>query len=833
MRFIFLLCFYFVGLSSVSAAEDSSWIRINLLGYNTGSTKQAVWCSKAKDVPAFFELVHALTGKVVYRGKSTTGYGAYGPFASTARLGFSSFRKPGKYYLRAGKSRSPIFAISDTVYQGTADFCLRYMRQQRSGFNPYLKDSCHTHDGYTLYGPMPDSTHIDVSGGWHDASDYLQYSSTSANATWQLLAAYRDYPQAFRDGHSGNGLPGANGTADVLDEARWGMDWLLKMHPRSDWMFNQLGDDRDHVNMRIPKEDPYYGRGFERPVYFVSGLPQQRGRFMNTTTGTSSTAGKFASAFALGASVFQQTDSTYSRLLSTKAFSAWAYAFQKPGYTQTASVRSPYIYAEENYVDDMELAAASLFAMTGKRDSSWLKKAQQFARAEKITPWMIQDTANHYQWYPFINEGHAELASKLKGNARKEIADFYRKGVALIQARANSNAFLRGIPFIWCSNNLTVQFAIQCMWYRQLTGDTSFLQLEQANIDWLFGCNPWGTSMVYGLPAKGDTPVDPHSAFTHLKNYPIDGGLVDGPVYTSIYKNLIGIQLMEPDEYAPFQSDLAVYHDDYGDYSTNEPTMDGTASLIYLLAAMQAQSTQSSPQKEYEYVQGTVVRGSKMKKEVALVFTGDEFGDGLQHIRQTLQKESVPAAFYLTGRFYRNNTFTKELQLLQRAGHLLGPHSDQHLLYCDWKKRDSTLVSRDSLLQDLNNNLAAMHGIGLADTIAGGWYIPPYEWWNREVAGWLNEVGVRLFSCTSGLGTPADYTFPEMGASYKSNKQIRAQLAKLLEQSPDDLNGAIILIHVGTDPRRKEKLYHELGDIIRSLRQKGFRLRRVDELLRQ
>ena len=312
MRFIFLLCFYFVGLSSVSAAEDSSWIRINLLGYNTGSTKQAVWCSKAKDVPAFFELVHALTGKVVYRGKSTTGYGAYGPFASTARLGFSSFRKPGKYYLRAGKSRSPIFAISDTVYQGTADFCLRYMRQQRSGFNPYLNDSCHTHDGYTLYGPMPDSTYIDVSGGWHDASDYLQYSSTSANATWQLLAAYRDYPQAFRDGHSGNGLPGANGTADVLDEARWGMDWLLKMHPRSDWMFNQLGDDRDHVNMRIPKEDPYYGRGFERPVYFVSGLPQQRGRFMNTTTGTSSTAGKFASAFALGASVFQQTDSTYS-----------------------------------------------------------------------------------------------------------------------------------------------------------------------------------------------------------------------------------------------------------------------------------------------------------------------------------------------------------------------------------------------------------------------------------------------------------------------------------------------------------------------------------------
>jgi hypothetical protein len=96
--------------------------------------------------------------------------------------------------------------------------------------------------------------------------------------------------------------------------------------------------------------------------------------------------------------------------------------------------------------------------------------------------------------------------------------------------------------------------------------------------------------MVYGLPNWGDTPVDPHSAFTHLKNYPIDGGLVDGPVYTSIFKSLIGLKLYQPDEYEQFQSELAVYQDDYGDYSTNEPTMDGTASLIYLLAAMEAQA---------------------------------------------------------------------------------------------------------------------------------------------------------------------------------------------------------------------------------------------------
>jgi hypothetical protein len=69
----------------------------------------------------------------------------------------------------------------------------------------------------------------------------------------------------------------------------------------------------------------------------------------------------------------------------------------------------------------------------------------------------------------------------------------------------------------------------------------------------------------------------------------LDGGLVDGPVYTSIFNNLYGLVLSKPDAYAQFQSNLAVYHDDFGDYSTNEPTMDGTATLIYLLAAKEAE----------------------------------------------------------------------------------------------------------------------------------------------------------------------------------------------------------------------------------------------------
>jgi endoglucanase len=611
MRLLAAITALFIFFSfSKKQTEENSWIRINLLGYQPSGVKVAVWCSKDDKPVKTFQLIDAATKKIAFNGSAGRPFGAYGPFAQTYRLNFSSFKKPGKYYLQSSGAKSTVFEIGEEVYKGAADFCLRYMRQQRTGFNPFLKDSCHTHDGYVVYGGkagIKDSTRINVVGGWHDASDYLQYSTTSANATYHLLMAYRDFPNVFTDEKLANGLDGKNRMADVLDEAKWGLDWLLKMHPREDWMFNQIADDRDHMGMRIPKEDTFYGRGFERPVYFVSGELQQRGKFMNNTTGTSSTAAKFASAFALGNSVLQN-DSSYRNLLLKKAFSAMRFAEKKLGVSQTASVKSPYIYAEENWVDDMELGYAAISSSVDKLLKKKgivpqedpigifsLKLGYDYSRIEKLTPWLGDDTAKHYQWYPFINLGHYELAKQLKGKQRDTIVGYYKTGIQKVWNKAKQNGFYRGVPFIWCSNNLTTSFAIQCYWYKELTKDKQFEELEQANFDWLFGCNPWGTSMVYGLPANGDTPVDPHSAFTHLGNYPIDGGLVDGPVYTSIYKGLIGITLYQSDEYAELQSDLAVYHDDYGDYSTNEPTMDGTASLIYLLAAKEAEAPLKKP----------------------------------------------------------------------------------------------------------------------------------------------------------------------------------------------------------------------------------------------
>jgi peptidoglycan/xylan/chitin deacetylase (PgdA/CDA1 family) len=806
-------------------AQTNNWIRINLLGYKPGSSKVAVWCSKEQTMIAEFSVVNVGNGKTVYTGKAGKAFGGYGPFIQTARLNFSTLTTPGRYIIKAGTAASPEFTIGADVYKGAANFCLRYMRQQRSGFNPFLNDSCHTHDGYTLYGPMPDSTHIDASGGWHDASDYLQYVTTSANATWHLLAAYRDFPKVFGDEHQANGLPGKNKRADVLDEARWGLNWLLKMHPRSTWMFNQIADDRDHQGMRIPKEDSFYGRRYERPVYFCTSGPQGFGKYKNRSTGLASTAGKFASAFALGSILFKDT------LLKSRALSAWALGVEKPGVCQTAPGRSPYFYEEDNWTDDMELAGASIAAISGAFKKQ-LTAAYDYAKQEIVTPWLGFDTARHYQWYPFINLGHYELAKQLRGQQQKELTGYYKEGIERVWQKASRNAFYRGVPFIWCSNNLTTSFTTQCYWYRKLTGDAAYSELEQACFDWLFGCNPWGTSMVYGLPSRGDTPADPHSAFTHLKQYPIDGGLVDGPVYGTIYKSLIGITLNEPDEYADFQSDLVVYHDDYGDYSTNEPTMDGTASLVYLLAAKESDQSKmfNSATAAYTYDHGAIIRGDSQQKKLALVFTGDEYVDGLGAIAYKLRQHKVKASFFFTGRLYRNERHKIMIWDIKKQGHYLGPHSDQHLLYCDWGKRDSLLVTKEQFVRDIADNYTAMKEYGIKREDAP-FFLPPYEWFNHSVAAWSAQQGLQLVNFTPGTYSNADYTTPDM-KNYRSSASLLDSIIAYEQRNKNGLNGFILLLHVGTHPNRKDKFYKkELSQLIGYLRNRKYTLTTINELI--
>ena len=454
---------------AILTVHAAGWIRINQLGYLPHATKVAVLISQEKVEVTQFELVDAYTGKTAYRSTATRNMGPNGQMAATCRLDFSAFEDEGAYRIVAAGIESPIFPINNRVWDGTADFVLNYMRQQRCGFNPFQRDSCHVKDAYVRYHPEKEGQRIDVRGGWHDAADLLQYTTTSANAIYQMMLAWQQCPGAFGDQYQANGLEGANGIPDIIDEIYWGLTWLDKMNPAPGELYNQIADDRDHIGMKLPKDDPAdYGWGPNngRPVYYIDGKPQQRGKFMNATMGAASTAGKFASDFALGAQVLAPYYPEFAAKIAAKAADAYQVGIDKPGNAQTVSVVSPYIYEEDNWVDDMELGAIELYHATG--DAKYLTQAVEYGRREPITPWMGADSARHYQWYPFMNMGHVRLAQEANGTNDRLRDEFIRNikaGIERVYVRAEQtgNPFLWGVPGIWCSNNLTTAMLTQCI----------------------------------------------------------------------------------------------------------------------------------------------------------------------------------------------------------------------------------------------------------------------------------------------------------------------------------------------------------------------------------
>jgi hypothetical protein len=536
----------------------------------------------------------AATGTVVFGGEGIAAGASRWGMGRAMRLDFSSVKTPGEYYVECDGVRSPAFRIGDDVWDGAADFLLNYMRQQRCGYNPYLDTVCHQHDGFIVDHPTLTGEKIDVRGGWHDASDYLQYLPTSANATYQMLFAWSQTPDKtiFKDRHDALGRKKPNGLPDILDEIRWGLEWMVRMNPEPGVMFNQIADDRDHRGMRWPSRDYVdygWGPGEGRPVYFITGKPQGLGEHKNRSTGVSSSAGKFASAFALGAEVFADIDPALAATLKEKSGAAYEFGEALPGNFQTACMVSPYFYEEDNWVDDMELAAATIYSTGAGGDAGWLEKADYWGRLEEVTPWMELGRARHYQFYPFVNLGHYLLSRSGDEAVSRKYTGFMKQGLESLLSRADGtdDPFLNGIPFIWCSNNLVAAAITQARLYNQVSGDGTYLEMEAALRDWLFGCNPWGTSMICGYPEGGDSPVRPHSFVSEQMDDVPYGGLVDGPIYRSTYQSLLGIHLRYDDPYAPFQGGAAVYHDDPGDYSSNEPTMDGTASLAFYLSTME------------------------------------------------------------------------------------------------------------------------------------------------------------------------------------------------------------------------------------------------------
>jgi len=518
-----------------SAFAAEAWIRVNQIGYLPGDPKIAVLSSG-----------EPLTGQFRVGELSAdigADQGAWGPFAHNYRLDFSAVKTPGEYQVEFGELKSPRFAIGDDAYEDVPVRLLQFMRLQRCGDNPVTGEKCHQQDAFDA----ETGETFDMVGGWHDAADRLKHMITTSYCVAALF------------------LAGAE------EEARYGAPLLKKIHPHPDAIYVQIGDDRDHLPPATlwhdDKSDYGRGPGGPRAAWRATGKPQGP-TYKNASTGVANLAGRSAAALALAGDL-------------ETARSLYRLAQLKPGNAMSVPVRAPYYYGESSYFDDLEWAATELFIATQER--AYLKEAIGYAHEAAGNPWMGRDRHGHYEFFPYVNLAHWRLWPHAGDAEQARLAEYYREGLERIRERAIKNPYRLGTPLVWCSTNNAVALATQAALYEQMTGDTRYRELGAEARDWIFGRNPWGVSFVIGVPEQGRAASRPHHLFYKLKNHLPVGGLVDGPVYKDINDSLKFGNSFDDDELARFQSDIGVYHDLFADFSTNEPIIDGTVSLLLLL----------------------------------------------------------------------------------------------------------------------------------------------------------------------------------------------------------------------------------------------------------
>jgi len=181
--------------------------------------------------------------------------------------------------------------------------------------------------------------------------------------------------------------------------------------------------------------------------------------------------------------------------------------------------------------------------------------------------------------------------------------------------------------------------------------------------------------------------------------------------------------------------------------------------------------------------------------------------------------------FFFTGDYYRNPDNHKFISDLVKDKHYVGAHSDKHLLYAPWEHRDSLLVDKTTFTQDLENNYAEMAKFGIRKEMAQ-YFMPPYEWYNRTIVEWTEDLNLKLINYTPGTNSNSDYTIPSMGKKYNSSNKIYDSILNYEKEAENGLNGFYLLLHVGTHPDRTDKFYSKLGDLLDELAARGYSFKR-------
>jgi endoglucanase len=546
-------------------------IRLDQVGYLPDETKLAVVVGSAT---ASEFTVRSASGATVLRGTLDPARVDPDSGDSVRTADFSRVAQEGAYRIDVpGVGTSHEFEISPRVYAAAFRLALRSFYAQRCGT---AVDLSPTHPGYAhpachVAGtPNPDALFHSSSGrggsreasrGWHDAGDYGKYVVNSGIATGELLWAYeleRDRVAGVRLDipESGDDVP------DILDEARWNLEWMLTMQDADGGVWHKLTSER-FGSFVMPHQDD------GGPRYVIgTGTSPFKG---------SCATGDFAAVMAAAARSFAPHDAAFAATAAAAAERAWRWLQDNPNVVfRNCCGVSTGEYGDDDCSDERLWAAAELFRTTGRAEYAAAFVAGQARFVPSVDGGFPQDWGNvrNLAMLAYLLADQPGSDPAVRARLR---ADTLAAADAIV-SRTRAHAYrisLRPEDYVWGSNGAVANYGVLLMLADRLAPNPAYVQAARDDLHYLLGRNTFGLSWVTQL---GDRPFQhphhrPSGADANPEPWP--GLLSGGP---NRYGGDPVIDAM------PATPPARRYRDDQGSWASNENAINWNAALVLLLA---------------------------------------------------------------------------------------------------------------------------------------------------------------------------------------------------------------------------------------------------------